>query len=83
MVSMYGKYGLDNELEQTLKVGKSQFGESFLSYESGVYFQARRTYDKAMDQFVLHLIHGPKQNGIIERRIMLMSDEDEAFCCLK
>ena len=79
MVSMYGKYGLDNELEQTLKVGKNQFGESFLSYESGVYFQARRTYDKAMDQFVLHLIHGPKQNGIIERRIMLMSDEDEAL----
>ena len=25
MVSMYGKYGLDNELEQTLKVGKNQF----------------------------------------------------------
>lgn len=79
MVSMYGKYGLDNELEQILKMGKNQFGRSFLSYESGVYFQARRTYDKAMDQFILYLIYGPKQNGIIERRILLMSDEEEAL----
>ena len=79
MVSMYGKYGLDNELEQILEMGKNQFGRSFLSYESGVYFQARRTYDKAMDQFILYLIHGPKQNGIIERRILLMSDEEEAL----
>jgi len=79
MVSMYGKYGLENDLEKVLKIGKNQFGRSFLSYESGVYFQARRVYDKAMDQFILYLIHEPKQNGIIERRILLMSDEKEAL----
>jgi len=79
MVSMYGKYGLENDLERVLKIGKNQFGRSFLSYESGVYFQARRVYDKAMDQFILYLIHEPKQNGIIERRILLMSDEKEAL----
>ena len=79
MVSMYGKYGLDNDLEIILQRGKKQFGRSFLSYESGVYFQARRAYDKAMDQFILYLIHEPKQNGIIERRILLMSDEEESL----
>ena len=79
MVSMYGKYGLENDLETILQRGKKQFGRSFLSYESGVYFQARRAYDKAMDQFILYLIHEPKQNGIIERRILLMSDEKEAL----
>ena len=41
MVSMYGKYGLDNDIEDLLKRGKKKFGKSFLSYESGVYFQAR------------------------------------------
>ena len=33
----------------------------------------------AMDQFILHLFHEPKQNGIIERRILLMSDEKDAL----
>ena len=36
-------------------------------------------YDKAMDQFILHLIHEPNQNGIIERRILLMSDQEDAL----
>ncbi len=32
-----------------------------------------------MDQFILYLKHEPKQNGIIERRILLMSDEEDAL----
>ena len=83
MVSMYGKYGLDNKIEEVLKKGKKKFGKSFLSYESGVYFQARGAYDKAMDQFILYLMHEPKQNGIIERRILLMSDEEEALSTIE
>ena len=31
-----------------------------------------------MDQFILHLSHEPKQNGIIQRRILLMSDDEDA-----
>ena len=79
MVSMYGKYGLDKDLDIVMQKGKKKFGKSFLSYESGVYFQARGVYDKAMDQFILYLIHEPKQFGIIERRILLMSDEEDAL----
>ena len=83
MVSMYGKYGLDNDLDMIMQKGKKKFGKSFLSYESGVYFQTRRVYDKAMDQFILYLIHEPKQFGIIERRILLMSDEKEALTIIE
>ena len=78
MVSTYGKYGLDDDLNKILINGRKRFGQSFLSYESGVYYQARRVYDKAMEQFILHLIHEPNQNGIIERRILLMSDQEDA-----
>ena len=79
MVSIYGKYGLDDDLNTILTKGRKRFGQAFLSYESGVYYQARRIYDKAMDQFILHLIHEPNQNGVIERRILLMSDQEDAL----
>ena len=78
MVSTYGKYGLDDDLNKILINGRKRFGQSFLSYEIGVYYQARLVYDKAMEQFILHLIHEPNQNGIIERRILLMSDQVDA-----
>lgn len=78
MVSMYGKYGLDDDIITVLGKGRKKFGKSFLSYESGVYYQARRAYDKAMEQFILNLIHETNQSGIIERRILLMSDQEGA-----
>ena len=78
MMSIYGKYGLNEALEIILDQGRKRFGKAFLSYESGVYFQSLRTYDKAMNQYILYLINEPKQIGIIERRILLMSDEEDA-----
>ncbi len=78
MISIYGKYGLNEALEIILNQGRKRFGKAFLSYESGVYFQSLRTYDKAMDQYILYLINEPRQIGIIERRILLMSDEEDA-----
>jgi len=79
MVSMFGKHNLEKELSNILTKGKNIYGPSFLSYEVGVYYQARRVYDKAMEQFILLLLYEPNQNGIIERRILLMSDEKEAL----
>tara|TARA_B100000214_G_scaffold284185_1_gene213757 strand:+ start:7409 stop:9271 length:1863 start_codon:yes stop_codon:yes gene_type:complete len=83
MVSLFGKYGLDSDIERITQIGRGKFGPSFLAYETGVYFQARKAYDKAMDQFLLYLIHEPKQIGIIERRIMLMSDEIDALAIIE
>ena len=79
MISVFGKYGLDENISKTLDRGKNTFGKSFLSYEAGIYYQAQQVYDKAMEQYILHLIHEPNRNGIIERRILQMSDEDEAL----
>ena len=67
-----------NELILLLTIGREIFNQSFMAYEAGIYYQTRRVYDKAMDQFILHLTHEPKQNGIIQRRILLMSDDEDA-----
>tara|TARA_B100000073_G_scaffold106884_1_gene85855 strand:+ start:2089 stop:3972 length:1884 start_codon:yes stop_codon:yes gene_type:complete len=79
MIAMFGKYGLDEDISKILYKGKATFGKSFLSYEAGAYYQAHQNYDMAMEQYILHLIYEPNRNGIIERRILQMSDEDDAL----
>ena len=71
MISIHGKYGLNEALEIVLNQGRKIFGKAFLSYESGVHFQSLRTYDKAMDQYILYLTNEPKQIGIIEPKIII------------
>ncbi len=77
--SVYSKYGLNTDVNLLLEIGRKRFGASFLTYESGVYYQAIKAYDLAMDQFVLNLVHNSKQIGIIERRILVMSDDEDAL----
>jgi len=78
MVTLYSRFGLDDDMIQLLNNGRDIFGKSFMTYEAGNYYQNRRAYDKAMDQYILHLRFQPKQNGIIQRQILSMSDEDDA-----
>ncbi|MBT3500972.1 MAG: tetratricopeptide repeat protein [Candidatus Marinimicrobia bacterium] len=78
MVSLYGRYSLDDDLLSLLGKGRENFGQSFMAYEAGIYYQSRRVYDKAMDQYILSLSQPSNQNGIIQRRILLMSDEQDA-----
>ena len=75
--------GLDDEIQNLLNYGRSQFQNSFLSYEAGVYYQTKGAYDKSMDQYLLNLLNEPEQNGIIERRILLMSDKESAIPIIK
>ena len=79
MFSVYSKYGLNADINLLLKIGRKRFGASFLTYESGVYYQAIKAYDLAMDQFVLNLVHNSRQIGLIERRILVMSDDEDAL----
>ena len=79
MLSVYGKYNLHKDLLQLLNSGRSQFENSFLAYEAGIYYHIKGIYDKSIDQFLLYLLNEPEQNGIIERRILLMSDDENAI----
>ncbi len=78
MVSLYSRLSLDKELISLLNTGRENFGQSFMAYEAGIHYQTRRVYDKAMDQFILQLSHEPKHNQVIQRRILLMSDDEDA-----
>lgn len=78
MMTLYSRYGIDEDLIQLLENGRNIFGKSFMTYEAGNYYQTRRAYDKAMNQYILHLRFQPKQNGIIQRRILSMSDDIDA-----
>ena len=83
MLSTYFRLILDNEIKFLLNVGRDQFGESFLSYELGTYYQSRSDFDKAMDQFLINLINDPHQNSIIERRILMMSDDETSLSIIE
>ena len=78
MVSLYSRLSLDKEIISLLDIGREKFGKSFMAYEVGIHYQTRRVYDKAMDQFILQLSHKPKHNEVIQRRILLMSDDEDA-----
>ena len=79
MFSVYSKYGLNTDINILLEIGRKRFGASFLTYESGVYYQAIKAYDLAMDQFILNLVHNSRQIGLIERRVLVMSDDEDAL----
>tara|TARA_A100001037_G_C15153943_1_gene642077 strand:+ start:7572 stop:9434 length:1863 start_codon:yes stop_codon:yes gene_type:complete len=79
MISLFNRYSLDQELLSLMETGRNKFGKSFMAYEAGVYYQSRRVYDKSLDQFILHLTNKPRQNVIIHRRILQMSDEEDAI----
>ena len=83
MLSTYFRLNLDNEIEFLLNSGRNQFGESFLSYELGTYYQSRSDFDKAMDQFLINLLNDPHQNNVIERRILMMSDDETSLSIIE
>lgn len=78
MVSIYGRYNLDKELNHLLIIGRKKFGPTFLAYDAGVFYQSRQMYDKAMDEFLLNLKMGPQRIGMIQRNILKMSDDSDA-----
>ena len=78
MLSTLAKYNLGEDLSNIIKKGRENFGQSFLSYEVGTYSQSIGDYDTAMDEFITHLINEKSYQSIIERKILLMSDEEEA-----
>ena len=77
------KYGSEDDFVSILNRGRSQFGESFLAYEAGLYYQVKKDYESAMNQFMLYILNEEKRSSLIERRILQMSDEKEALGIIK
>ena len=79
MLSTLAKHNLGDELSTVIKKGRDNFGQSFLSFELGTYLQSIGEFDTAMDEFISHLLNEKSYQGIIERKILQMSDEEEAI----
>ncbi len=79
MLSTLVRHNLVDELFIIIEKGRENFGKSFLSYELGTYFQSVGDYDTAMEEYISHLLNEKSYKEIIERKILLMSDEQDAI----
>ena len=75
LFSTYNKHSLDKELFQMIKRGRHIFNDSFLSTELGNYYQKRKKYKNAIDEYLLSLLNSQDATSSISRKILIMSDD--------
>ena len=78
LLSTYDKYSLEEEISDLVKKGRKNFGESFLALELGNFYQRRKEYKKAIDEYILTLLSNPGRGSTVSRKILMMSDDSEA-----
>jgi len=78
LLSTYDKYSLENEIFNMIKKGRDSFGKDFLAQELGSYYQRRKEYKKAIDEYILTLLSNAGSGSTVSRRILMMSDDSEA-----
>jgi hypothetical protein len=78
LLSTYDKYSLENEIFNMIKIGRASFGKNFLALELGSYYQRRKEYKKAIDEYILTLLSNTGRGSTVSRRILMMSDDSEA-----
>lgn len=78
MISLYGKYNLEDDLRELVLFGRKNFGYSFLSYEAGLFYQSKEMYNKAMDEYLLNLKFKSDRSNIIQRNIIKMTDNSDS-----
>ncbi len=83
LLSTYDKYSLEKEIFFMVEKGRKKFGDSFLAQELGNYYQRRKKYKKAIDEYILTLISNPGRGSTVSRKILMMSDDNEAKDIMK
>ncbi|MED5553800.1 MAG: tetratricopeptide repeat protein [Candidatus Neomarinimicrobiota bacterium] len=78
LLSTYDKYSLEKEIFNMIKKGRDNFGKNFLAQELGSYYQRRKEYKKAIDEYILTLLSNTGSGSTVSRRILMMSDDSEA-----
>ena len=61
-----------------IEIGRKNFGDSFLATELGDYYQRRKKYKEAIDEYILTLLSNPGKGSTVSRKILMMSDDSEA-----
>ena len=78
LLSTYERYSQKNEIFIMVDKGRKNFGEGFLAQELGDYYQRRKEYKKAIDEYILTLLFNPGRGSTVSRKILIMSDDSEA-----
>ncbi len=75
LFSTYDKYSLSDELFRMIEKGRGEFNNSFLSIELGNYYQKRKQFKEAIEEYVLSLFSNPGNSSSVSRRILIMGDD--------
>ena len=70
LLSTYDKYSLEKEIFDMVKKGRENFGKSFLAQEIGNYYQRRKNYKKAIDEYILTLLSKTGRGSNVSRKIL-------------
>lgn len=75
----YTRFGLSKEMEEVASLGREKFSQpAFLALELANYYQARQTYDRAMQEYLRVVMNQPRRLSYVLDRILIMSDGDSA-----
>ena len=74
----YNKHSLDEQLFQMVKSGRLNFNDSFLSMELGNYYQKRKQFKNAIDEYLLSLLNATGINSSVAKKILIMSDDADS-----
>ena len=58
-----------------IEKGREEFNNSFLSIELGNYYQKRKQFKNAIEEYALSLFSNPGNNSSVSRRILIMGDD--------
>jgi tetratricopeptide (TPR) repeat protein len=61
-----------------IEKGRKEFNNSFLSIELGNYYQKRKQFKDAIEEYVLSLFSNPGNSSSVSRRILIMGDDIES-----
>tara|TARA_B100001996_G_C18671937_1_gene597048 strand:+ start:3674 stop:5545 length:1872 start_codon:yes stop_codon:yes gene_type:complete len=78
LFSIFSRHNLEKDIKNLLNNGRNKFGNSFLSYETGSFYQSKQSYAQAMDEYIIYLLYNKNRQNIIQRRISRMSDDSVA-----
>lgn len=79
LAQTYSRMGLTDALESLVQRGRERFHKAaFMAAELGNYYYLRRTYDRALEEYLLLLLFQPQQKQFVQNRLLLMSDEEES-----
>lgn len=80
---IFTKYNLEKNIKELSFNGRNEFGNSFLAFDIGVYYQSKNEYTLAMNEFGIELLNNMKNYSRVERRILMMSDDKESHEIIK